>query len=94
MVTNDGAPLDIGRLIGALDRHGVKYLLCGGAEVILVGQADINDAVESVLAVLRDAGRAEETVRRHQAVLVDGGVMCPVGVFLLVGAVPVGLSSA
>ena len=39
------------------------------AEVILVGQADINDAVESVLAVLRDAGRAEETVRRHQAVL-------------------------
>ena len=34
-----------------------------------MGQADINDAVESVLAVLRDAGRAEETVRRHQAVL-------------------------
>ena len=34
-----------------------------------MGQADINDAVESVLAVLRDARRAEETVRRHQAVL-------------------------
>ena len=30
------------------------------AEVILVGQADINDAVESVLAVLRDAGRARK----------------------------------
>jgi len=34
-----------------------------------MGQADINDSVESVLAALRDAGRAEETVRRHQAVL-------------------------
>ncbi len=34
-----------------------------------MGQADINDAAESVLAVLRDAGRAEETLRRYQAVL-------------------------
>ena len=39
------------------------------AEVMLVEQADINDAVESVLGVLRDAGRTEGTVRRHQAVL-------------------------
>jgi integrase/recombinase XerD len=39
------------------------------AEVILVGQADINEAVEGVLGVLRDAGRAEETVRRHRVVL-------------------------
>ncbi len=34
-----------------------------------MGQVDINDAVESVLGVLRDAGRTEGTVRRHQAVL-------------------------
>ena len=34
-----------------------------------MGQADIDDAVESVLGMLRDAGRAEDTVRRHQAVL-------------------------
>ena len=34
-----------------------------------MGQADVSDAVGSVLAVLRDAGRAEDTVRRYQAVL-------------------------
>jgi integrase/recombinase XerD len=39
------------------------------AEVILMGEADVRDSVGRVLAVLRDAGRAEGTVRRHQAVL-------------------------
>jgi hypothetical protein len=34
-----------------------------------VGEADVTDAVVRVLAVLRDAGRAEGTVRRQQAVL-------------------------
>jgi integrase/recombinase XerD len=37
--------------------------------VILMGEADVRVAVGRVLAVLRDAGRAEGTVRRHQAVL-------------------------
>jgi hypothetical protein len=53
----------------ALEASSCLFIPLPNAEVILVGQADINDAVESVLAVLRDAGRAEGTVRRHQAVL-------------------------
>lgn len=31
MAAADGPPLDLGRLIGAFDRHRVDYLLCGGA---------------------------------------------------------------
>ena len=34
-----------------------------------MGEADVSDAVDRVLAVLRDARRTEGTVRRHQAVL-------------------------
>jgi hypothetical protein len=34
-----------------------------------MGEADVRDAVDRVLAVLRDAGRAEYTVRRQQVVL-------------------------
>jgi site-specific recombinase XerD len=34
-----------------------------------MGKADVSDAVDRVLAVLRDAGRTEGTVRRHQVVL-------------------------
>jgi integrase/recombinase XerD len=37
--------------------------------VILVGEASVGDSVGRVVAVLRDAGRAEDTVRRQQAVL-------------------------
>ena len=34
-----------------------------------MGDADVRAAVGAVLAVLREAGRAEGTVRRHQVVL-------------------------
>ena len=34
-----------------------------------MGEADVRDAVGRVVAVLREAGRAEGTVRRHQVVL-------------------------
>ena len=34
-----------------------------------MGEADVTDSVGRVLAVLRDAGRAEGTVHRQQAVL-------------------------
>jgi len=37
--------------------------------VILVGEADVRVSVGRVLAVLRGAGRAEDTVRRQQVVL-------------------------
>src|SRR5262249_37042067 len=39
------------------------------AEVILVAEADVRVAVVRVLAALREAGRAEDTVRRQQVVL-------------------------
>jgi hypothetical protein len=32
-----GPPHDLARLIGALDRHGVEYLLCGGAGAVAYG---------------------------------------------------------
>jgi hypothetical protein len=37
MTTADGPPLDLGRLIAALHRHGVEYLLCGGAAATAYG---------------------------------------------------------
>ena len=39
------------------------------AEVILMGEAHVRAAVSHVLAALREAGRSEGTVRRHQIVL-------------------------
>ena len=39
------------------------------AEVIVMGETDVGDAVSRVLAVLRDAGRSEGTVRRQRVVL-------------------------
>jgi hypothetical protein len=37
MSTPEGAPLDLGRLIAALDRFGVDYLLCGGSAAAAYG---------------------------------------------------------
>lgn len=37
MPTRDDPSLDLGRLIAALDRHGVRYLLCGGAAAVAYG---------------------------------------------------------
>ena len=39
------------------------------AEVILMGETDVKECAVRVVAVLRDAGRTEATVRRHRAVL-------------------------
>ncbi len=39
------------------------------AEVIVMGEADVRDAVGRVVAMLRDAGRSEETVRQQRVVL-------------------------
>ena len=49
MVTNDGPPVDLGRLIGALDRHGVKYLLCGGAAATAYGAARPTEDADCVV---------------------------------------------
>ncbi len=37
MTAADDPPLDLGRLIAALNRHGVDYLLCGGAAATAYG---------------------------------------------------------
>lgn len=37
MTTADGPRLDLRRLIAALSRHGVEYLLCGGAAATAYG---------------------------------------------------------
>jgi hypothetical protein len=37
LATSEAPPLNLGRSIGALDRHGVKYLLCGGAAATAYG---------------------------------------------------------
>ena len=39
------------------------------AEVVLMGETDVRDPVGRVVAVLRDAGRAEGTVRSYRVVL-------------------------
>jgi hypothetical protein len=39
MPTPDGPPLELGRLIAALDLHNVEYLLCGGAAATAYGTA-------------------------------------------------------
>ena len=46
-----------------------QFIPLSNAEVILMGEADVRDCVSRVLAVLREAGRAEGTVRRQQVVL-------------------------
>src|SRR5271157_2826715 len=50
MATHDGAPLDLGRLIGAFDRHGVKYLLCGGAAATAYGAERSTEDADCVVA--------------------------------------------
>lgn len=37
MATSESPALDLRRLIGALERHGVEYLLCGGAAATAYG---------------------------------------------------------
>jgi hypothetical protein len=35
----DSSPLDLPRLLGTLERHGVEYLVCGGSAAVLYGAA-------------------------------------------------------
>jgi hypothetical protein len=49
--------------------ESLLFIALPNAEVVLMGEADVRDPVGCVLAVLRDAGRAEGTVRSHRAVL-------------------------
>ncbi len=50
MTTADGPPLDLGRLIAALDRHGVEYLLCGGAAATAYGAARPSEVADCVVS--------------------------------------------
>jgi len=39
------------------------------AEVVLMGEAEVRDCAGRVVAVLREAGRSEDTIRRQRVVL-------------------------
>jgi hypothetical protein len=54
MATNEIPPLDLGRLIGALDRHGVKYLLCGGVAAAAYGAQRPTEDADCVVGRERD----------------------------------------
>ena len=45
----DGPPLDLGRLVAAFDRHGVDYLLCGGAAATAYGALRPTDDADCVV---------------------------------------------
>ena len=75
MVTNDGPPVDLGRLIGALDRHGVKYLLCGGAAATAYGAARPTEDADCVVSRERaNLDRLAEVMRELNARLRVAGI--------------------
>ncbi len=45
----DGPPLDLGRLIAALDRNGIEYLLCGGAAATAYGAERATEDADCVV---------------------------------------------
>lgn len=45
----DGPPLDLGRLAAAFERHGVDYLLCGGAAATAYGAERPTDDADCVV---------------------------------------------
>jgi hypothetical protein len=49
MTTADGPPLDLGRLIDALSRHQVEYLLCGGAAATAYGAERVSEDADCVV---------------------------------------------
>jgi len=68
MATNDGPPLDLGRLIGAFDRHGVKYLLCGGAAATAYGAERPTEDADCVVSRERaNLDRLAEAMRELNA---------------------------
>ena len=44
-----GPPHDLARLIGALDRHCVEYLLCGGAAAVAYGSTRRTEDADCVV---------------------------------------------
>jgi hypothetical protein len=49
MAPTDGPPLDLGRLIAALNRHKVDYLLCGGAAATAYGATRPSEDADCVI---------------------------------------------
>ncbi len=75
MATNDGPPLDLGRLIGALDRHEVKYLLCGGAAATAYGAERLTEDADCVVSRERaNLDRLAEAMREINARLRVAGM--------------------
>ncbi len=68
MATNDGPPLDLGRLIGAFDRHGVKYLVCGGVAATAYGAERPTEDADCVVSRERtNLDRLAEAMRELNA---------------------------
>jgi hypothetical protein len=49
MPAPDGPSHDLPRLIGTLDRHGVEYLICGGAAAVAYGASRPTDDADCVV---------------------------------------------
>ena len=68
----DGLGSWLAALLGAArigEESLCQFIPLSNAEVILMGEADVRDCVGRILGVLREAGRAEGTVRSQQVVL-------------------------
>jgi hypothetical protein len=50
MAAPERPALDLGRLIGALERHGVEYLLCGGAAATAYGAERLTEDADCVVS--------------------------------------------
>jgi hypothetical protein len=75
MATNDGPPLELGRLIGVLDSHGVKYLLCGGAAATAYGAERPTEDADCVVSRERaNLDRLAEAMRELNARLRVAGM--------------------
>lgn len=75
MAAADGPPLDLGRLIGAFDRHRVDYLLCGGAAGTAYGAKRPTEDADCVVSRERpNLDRLAEAMRELNARLRVAGM--------------------
>lgn len=75
MAEPDSPALDLGRLIGALERHGVKYLLCGGSAATAYGAERPTEDADCVVSRERaNLDRLAEAMRDLNARLRVAGM--------------------
>lgn len=75
MAAPESPALDLGRLIGALERHGVEYLLCGGAAATAYGAERLTEDADCVVSRQRaNLDRLAEAMRGLNARLRVAGM--------------------